>query len=285
MIDDLDEALRELLIREMPINDNEVEISFDQPTRDWASRLSRPTINIFMLDIRENNKLRTQHPYFGVDSNGGSATISQGAVRVDIHYMVTAWANDPSDEHRILGRLLMVLYRYRALPDDLNMGQLPVDDYEIIMRVAQHDQRDRRKDEIWSMLDNELRPVIDLACTIAIEPFEAWTVPLVTETEVSFGQFAPIRSGESLGMVSEGAVAQDQFYTVSGMVYGADAYDHFGVELLELAVPVTISPGGRYLIQNLRPGTYTVEVWTGEEEPVRQVIEVPSPSSEYDIHL
>jgi hypothetical protein len=60
MIDDLDEALRQLLIAELPIVSNEVDIAFEPPTRDWSARLSRPTLNLFMHDLRENNKLRTQ---------------------------------------------------------------------------------------------------------------------------------------------------------------------------------------------------------------------------------
>ena len=85
MIDDLDEALRDLLIREMPIANNEIDIAFDQPTRDWTSRLSRPTINIFLHDVRENNKLRTQQPYLGTSINSTTATMSVNPVRLDVH--------------------------------------------------------------------------------------------------------------------------------------------------------------------------------------------------------
>ena len=58
MIDDLDDALRDLLIREMPIKNNEIDISFGQPNKEWSSRLSRPTLNLYLHDIRENPTLR-----------------------------------------------------------------------------------------------------------------------------------------------------------------------------------------------------------------------------------
>src|SRR5690349_12541823 len=144
MIDELDDALRELLIRDMPINSNEVDIAFDIPTREWASRLSRPTLNLFMHDVRENNKLRTQQPYLNSSVSGSMATMSVSPVRLDVHYMVTAWANDPSDEHRLLGRMLMVLYRYKAMPEEFVNGSLDGSDYEILIKVAQYDQRDYR---------------------------------------------------------------------------------------------------------------------------------------------
>jgi hypothetical protein len=289
MIDELDDALRDLLIRDMPIANNEVDIAFDQPTREWASRLSRPTLNLFMHDIRENNKLRTQQPYLGSTTNGMMATMSASPVRLDVHYMVTAWANDPGDEHRLLGRMLMVLYRYKALPEEFEYGSLGSQEYDILMKVAQYDQRDIRR-EIWSMLDNEMRPIVDLTLTLAIEPFAEWSVPLVRETQISFAQMDPFglstgSGGSGDNFNSNGMVIGDQFYSVAGMVHTPYPLDHLSVQLLELAVPVTVAPNGRYSIMNLRAGTYTLEVWTGQDAPTQHTIEVPSNPAEYDIYL
>lgn len=299
MIDELDEALRELLIREMPISANEIDISFQQPTREWASRLSRPTLNLFMHDLRENNKLRTQQPYLGGSMGASMASVSPNAVRLDVHYMITAWANDASDEHRLMGRLLMVLYRFKNFPDELLAHELIDDEYEVWLKVAQYDQRDIRRD-IWSMLDNEMRPIIDLTLTVAFQPHDEWSVPLVRETEIAFGTFG---AGTGAGMAAGGGTfgvygengggsdaysfnPQDRFYTVAGTVYGGDGLDGFGhlsIMVLEIAVPVTISPNGRYFIQNLREGVYTLEVYTGEGDPVQHSISVPS--GDYDIQL
>jgi hypothetical protein len=285
MIDDLDDALRDLLIRDMPISNNEIDIAFDQPTREWASRLSRPTLNLFMHDVRENNKLRTQQPYLSSSVSGVSATMGIAPVRLDVHYMVTAWANDPSDEHRLLGRMLMVLYRYKSLPEEFLYRNLAGQDYEILMKVAQYDQRDIRR-EIWSMLDNEMRPIVDLTMTLAVEPFSEWVVPLVRETQISFAQMDPFGLSNGSGNVnSNGMVIGDQFYSVTGMVHSTFPLEHLSVQLLELAVPVTVAPNGRYSILNLRAGTYTLEVWTGQGEPSHHPIEVPSNPAEYDIFL
>ena len=291
MIDDFDEALRDLLIRDMPISSNEVDIAFDQPTRDWASRLSRPTLNLFLHDVRENNKLRTQQPYVGTSVSGTMATMSASPLRLDVHYMVTAWANDPGDEHRLLARTLMVLYRYKALPDEFQYGQLAGQDYEILLKVAQYDQRDLRR-EIWSMLDNVMRPIVDLTITLAIEPFADWTVPLVRQTQIGFGQMDPygLSNGRDNGNgrgngFDNSMVFGDQFYSVTGMVHSTFPLEHLSVQLLELAVPVTVAPNGRYSILNLRAGTYTLEVWTGEGTPTQHSIVIPSAPAEYDIYL
>jgi hypothetical protein len=296
MIDELDEALRELLIRELPITANEIDISFQQPTREWASRLSRPTINLFMHDVRENNKLRTQQPYVDAAIGADAATMSPRAVRMDVHYMITSWANDPGDEHRLMGRLLMVLYRYKNFPEEFLIGELLDQEYDIWLKVAQYDQRDIRRD-IWSMLDNEMRPIIDLTLTLAFRPYEDWSVPLVQETEIAFGTYSYGGAGGGFGAGfqtglngmggDEGMFSvQNRFYTVAGTVYGGgglDGFGHLSIMVLEIAVPVTTSPNGRYIIQNLREGLYTLEVWTGEGEPVQHQISVPS--GDYDIHL
>jgi hypothetical protein len=287
MIDDLDEALRQLLIAELPIVSNEVDIAFEPPTRDWSARLSRPTLNLFMHDLRENNKLRTQQPYLGVSKSGNSATISPNSVRLDVHYMATAWANDPSDEHRLLTRALMVFYRYQVLPEQYLSGQLESQDYDIWLKIAQYDQRDLRR-EIWSVLDNVMRPIVDLTITLAIEPHEEWTVPLVRETSLGFGQFSSqnLSSTADFGGGSSFTFAtNDQFYTVSGLVQSGEPLRHLSVQLLEIAVPVTIYPSGHYVVQNLRAGDYTLLVSTGEGEPTMHSITVPSSPSEYDIFL
>jgi hypothetical protein len=285
MIDDLDEALRDLLVRDLPITANEVDIAFDQPTREWASRLSRPTINLFMHDVRENNKLRTQQPYLNSAASGTMATMSVNPVRLDVHYMATVWANDPADEHRLLSRVLMVLYRYKALPDEFRYGALADQEYDILAKVAQYDQRDFRR-EIWSMLDNEMRPIVDLTFTIAIEPFGEWTVPLVRQTEISFGQMDPFGlNGNSSGNLnSNGLVISDQFYSVMGMIHGS-SLESLSVRLMDSALPVIVDASGHYSILGVRPGTYTLEVASAESGFSQHTIEVPSNPAEYDIYL
>ena len=68
MLADLDETIRRLLVDELPVKNGEIEISFDQPRRDWSSRISKPTISIFMYDVRENNVLR-RHQWERMNGN------------------------------------------------------------------------------------------------------------------------------------------------------------------------------------------------------------------------
>ena len=105
------------------------------------------------------------------------------------------------------------------------------------------------------------------------------------ETEIGFGQLSPSNLNDTSSGFSAGRFGSDRFYAVSGTIYSSEPFDHLSVQLVELAVPVTVAPNGRYIIQNLREGSYTVEVWTGHGDPSQHPIVVPSPPSEYDIQL
>ncbi len=187
MIDGLDDALREFLTLEMPIHDNEIEISFEQPRRDWAARLSRPTINMFLRDIRENSLLRSPQPALQSNNSGNIATIGRHPVRVDLFYMVTAWAKDPVDEHRMLGRVLSALFRYRAIPDEVLERHVTGQEAGVRLQLAQYDSQESPKD-LWGVLDNELRPAIDIVATVSVQPFTDTTAPVVRGLEVTYKQ-------------------------------------------------------------------------------------------------
>ena len=115
MIDDLDDALRDLLIREMPIKNHEIDISFGQPNKEWSSRLSRPTLNLYLHDIRENPTLRRDQNFSELERRPDSVVQRRPPHRIALHYLVTAWATAPEDEHRMLARALLALLRYPGI--------------------------------------------------------------------------------------------------------------------------------------------------------------------------
>ena len=188
MIDELDEVLRQLLIREIPIKNGEVDIQFDQPKREWSARVSRPTLNIFLYDIRENQKLRQTQPMWETERDlNGNATQHRKPVRLDLYYMLTAWATETEDEHRLLSRALMVLFRYANLPEELLTENLKTQTKQITVMAAQYNELNNATD-MWSVLDNEMRPAIAMVITLSIDPYTPLTVPLVRTRELRVGQ-------------------------------------------------------------------------------------------------
>lgn len=278
MISDLDDVLRELLIRELPVKNGEVDLTFDQPRREWSARLSRPTLNLFLHDVRENTLLR--HQEWQVERNGnGSVTKRRSPVRVDLHYMITAWATEPEDEHRLLSRVLMALFRFPQLPDDLLPDSLKNQPVPIPLKVAEQEAL-RNAADLWGVLDNELRPAVACQITLALNPYAPVTGPLVRTRELRFGQAAELPERERL---AEPAKAE-RLWAVGGALYG-EALPKEGVRLflVERGLSVPVDPDGRFTIGNLEAGDYTLEVQAEGRRPRRRKLTVPA--SDYDVKL
>jgi len=198
MIADLDETIRQLLIAEIPIKNGEVEISFEQPRRENSARWNRPTIDLFLYDVRENNVLREQQWETVKLKNGGSdnkAYTKRTPVRLDCFYMLTTWAAEPEDEHRLLSRCLLTLFRFPVLPETFLVGSLQSPVFEIQARIASHDKLTNPA-EIWASLDNEMRPSVSYLVTLALDP---WKGELSQENIV-----LDYRVRSQLQMVSQG---------------------------------------------------------------------------------
>ena len=281
MIEDLDEALRRLLIREMPIKGGEIDIQFNQPKREWSARLSRPTLNLFLYDVRENLKLRHTTQGWDVERHSdGTVTQRRRPFRADLHYLITAWATEPDDEHRLLARTLMALFRVPEMPADLLPESLIDQPAPIAIKAAQYDTAQNMTD-VWSSLDNELRPALACLVTVALNPYQPITGPLVRTRELRFGQAQAPGLAQEL-LKSAGA---DAYWTIGGTLHSRQPLhpEKVRLTLVERGVSVEIKPEGRFAIGNLEAGDYTLEFVAEDGAPRRYPIKVPSP--DYDLEV
>jgi uncharacterized protein DUF4255 len=97
-------------------------IYFLTPDNEFPGPNSLPAINLFLFSIQENRDLRNTSRA-AQRSSAGSVTLPKAPVRVDCHYLVTAYSNlsntspqSPFDEHQILGETMRVLFRYPDIP-------------------------------------------------------------------------------------------------------------------------------------------------------------------------
>ncbi len=267
MIDDLDDALRELLIREMPIKDNEIDISFGQPTKDWSSRLSRPTLNLYLHDLRENPALRRDQNFAELERRPDSVVQRRRGFRVDLHYLVTAWATAPEDEHRMLARALLALLRNQELPADLLPEGLQDQPAPIALKIAQRESLEKPSD-FWSVLDNQQRPGITFVATLAFNPFAPVVKPLTRQAEYKYAQ--PDQD--------DGA---DGYLSIKGTVVSKRPLKNLKVLLLERGVQAEVHENGEYGIRNIKPGDYTLEITAEGLKAKKHKLKVPAPS--YDV--
>ena len=114
MIHEVDSALRALIDRETGIRD--VEVVFDAPTRDWASRRTTPTVDVYLYDIREDMR-RRERGVLNEYNEDQSRIIGRHLPprHFQLSYLVTAWTQRPEDEHWLLSALLATFLRYDAM--------------------------------------------------------------------------------------------------------------------------------------------------------------------------
>ncbi len=279
MIDDLDETLRQLLIRELPIKNREIDISFDQPKREWSAKLSRPTLNLFLYDLRENTRLRQTTQEWEVRRLANGTTEKRRRVtRIDLHYIITAWATEAEDEHRLLGRTTMALLRSPQMPEDLLPDSLKEQPAPISLHVAQSDGLDKPTD-LWNVLDNQMRPAITCIVTVSMDPYTPLIGGIVRTREIRFGQLAEpaaeqkrLDQGESL-----------TYWTIGGRVRSKKPLNHPRVTIVERGLDVPLHADGTFTIGHLQAGAYTLEIAADGRETSRHKVAVPSP--DYEIVL
>lgn len=187
MINDLDESIKQLLIKKVPLKPSEVDISFQIPNREWTASVSKPTVNLYLYDIRENYELRAYE--WNVERNNDrTATKRQAPLRIDLSYLVTAWTNDVGDEHRLLWRVLATMSRHPSLPEELLQGKLKEQELEIRTSTAQPDGFFKNPADFWSALDNQIKPSINYLVTLPLDLEMMETAPVVLEKELRMKQ-------------------------------------------------------------------------------------------------
>ncbi len=188
MIHDLDESLRKLIKRDA-LNGTDVEVVFDAPTKDWATRRNTPTLDVYLYDIREDLKWKA---FGSVDLRGpdGFVTAREGPPRYfKFSYLITAWTQRPEDEHRLLSAVLFAFLRSDVLPKELLTGTLAAQGGPVRISIALPPPEDRPLSDIWSALGGELKPSLDLVALVAVDARRAKEVgpPVLEEPRIAIG--------------------------------------------------------------------------------------------------
>lgn len=274
MFSDVDESLRELLTADLPIVGGEVDIAFDRPTREWSGRLSKPTINLFLADIRERADFRFSEQTTERNDGNGTGSRRFPARRFELLYMLTAWTKEPADEHRILARSLRTILRFDRLPPEAKRGEVVESPYEIYLRNLPPDSVMKPVD-LWGVLDNDARPSLAWAVTVPVETDRIVTSPLVTEQELRFGK------------VGESEEAPETRPRVAGLVHRRgnplEPISEALLTLVGVGTSVRTDTDGRFVFDRLGRGTYQVRVEAVGLPAAEGSIDVPS--NEYRIEV
>lgn len=298
MIPELDAMLRELMVSRIPLA-SDAQVSFRPPDDDWRTEvfnLQQMALNFYLVDLRENRKLRSNE-LVRVGEQLGQVIYQLAPARVDCHYLITAWspvqpgpALEPTiDEHQLLYQTMAVLMNnlplnpirvygegnpiLNTLPElftrDLPTQVLPVEGF-------------LKQPEFWGTMgqDHRWRPAIYLIVTLPL----ALAIPPAGPIVVS-----PVASLERNDRPGE----PDHFYFIGGRVIDAtlnppqplaDAWVQLSDTNANRLGATRTNAQGQFIFRVSVPGEYRLE-WRAEGRPAppaRDVI-VPSATGEYDL--
>jgi hypothetical protein len=163
----VDRALEQFFRDAVPLPENAVEVSFNAPDRTWGAAVSRPTVNIFLWEVARNPGFA----HTGLLERAGAAGRVErrpSSPVVDLHYLVTAWTSEPSDEHQLLGSILRCVLANAFLPAQYLPEQL-AGNGRVPVALATHEKR--RPGEFWSAIDGRLKPGIEVEVTLPLDVF------------------------------------------------------------------------------------------------------------------
>ncbi len=275
MIQSLDETIKRLLIDKTPLDPREVEISFEVPKRDWAAGLTRPTINLYLYDIRENLTLKETQQGWLVERDlaKGTSVKRRAPLRVDVSYLITAWTRAVEDEHSLLWHVLATLFQYPELPPDFLQGQLKGEPTPIPTEVARVDGALKNAADFWTALDNQLKPSLHYQVTLPLDVARLKVVsgpPVRLKITRILDRHEPARQEEMHLRAGIGGVVA---VAGSGKDGTEEAVGGATVSLVEAGRQVLSDTAGFYRFTNLDKGNYTIKIEKGGFETVETKVE------------
>ena len=309
MIRFLDQLLRDLFVGSIAELADESQVGFRPPDDDWIAYVNTLTVDgapanalsVYLIELRENRVLRSNELVRAV--SGGMVGETRAPMRLDCHYLVTAWSSaqvspavEPSwDEHALLYDAASVLALHdpiepAAIYGPTGLGAWPVGfpealrDAELPVAFVPMEGFPKYA-EFWGTMgsSHRWRPAIQLVVTLPILWSERSAGAEVTT------RLLDLRTGDP-------AVPADLGLRIGGHVLDALAPAADGSPSLVAEAWVTLEmasgkrmalartdAAGRFQLGELRPGTYRLRARTsGHADVVRDVV-VPSESGEYDL--
>jgi hypothetical protein len=257
-IADLDEALRKLLKRELGRHGfDAVEIAFEAPAREWSGKLTGPTVDLFLYDVRQASEGGTST--VAEHRGNGTGTMVAPSLRLELTYAVTAWTTAVEDEHRLLSQVLAVLFSYSNLPAELLTAS-------ILSSTTKVGRPREEKADFWNAVGGQYKASID------------YVVNLTVESGVTIVRGPEVRTRTMRLRQSDGSAATlEELHGFGGTIVDADdnPVGNAWVVLPELGQWVASETNGRFRFARVRAGTHRVEVRSIDGRTADATVTVP----------
>jgi hypothetical protein len=261
-IADLDEALRTLLKRELDKHGFEgVEIAFDAPSKEWSGKLTGPTVDLFLYDMREALDRAAATP--AERRSNGTAVISNPPLQLELTYAVTAWTKAVQDEHRLLSQVLAVLYSYSDIPSEViaeNAGTT-------LARAETSVGRPREeKADFWTSVGGQYKASID------------YVVQILIESGATFVRGPEVRTTTIRTLQADGPRSTlEELHRIGGTVTNEEGTLLTGawVALPDAGRWAATDADGRFTFARVAPGKHQVVARTADGAEAKGTITVP----------
>jgi len=136
---------------------------------------------------------------------------------------------------------------------------------------------------VWSSLDNEIRPSVSYIVTLALDPWQEVTGPVVRTLTFKAGQaFYP----ERLQKLQAGEEAINLVY-IGGTVHekGNSQKPFPGIQVAVKGTGMFAQSDGqgRFRLGGLLPGQYTLVAWMPDGKTIERPVKLPADDGDYDI--
>jgi hypothetical protein len=266
MLNDIHNAIRQLVHTYGRIDPVDVDVKFDTPSDEWVTSLTRPTISMFLFDVQENTEKRETN--MQLVRGNGKAERRLPPRRIDLCYMVSALTADVEDEHELLWRALATLMKYREFPREVLSDSLKLLDTAITTRIAVQ-QESRQLLELWNSLGTKPHVGLSYVITAPLDLDVSTESPLVLTRTARYRRLA---HGDP-----------DVFTQIGGVVCNSS-----GQPIADAVIATSFSgeqtttdSAGQYRLRDVPSGKFKLTVL--RQSKVQKQIELSVPATSYDI--
>jgi hypothetical protein len=236
----IDESLESFFRATVPLNAVDVDVAFDAPDREWSAKLTRPTVSVFLWDIRRsatraNAGIRTVE-------HDGQVVRQSAPPMLELRYVVTAWTSDLGDERSLLAGLVRSLLAHGEVPREFIPQAL--DDLmapTIAMARSGEDHMD-----VFKALEGQLKPGINMVLTTEFD------------TGVLVPAGPPVREiGTAVGRIDGAGVVRRR---VAGEIVDADRRLAIGALVRSPTHATRVNALGQFLLNAAAGDEITVDI-------------------------
>ncbi|MBE2319168.1 DUF4255 domain-containing protein [Solirubrobacter sp. CPCC 204708] len=272
MLADLDETLRELLKDELERHGFEgVDIEFDAPSRDWSGQLSKPTVNLFLYDLREAENFRASE-WTPSSTGPGRRVDTRPPMVMECSYAVTAWTQAVEDEHRLLSQVLAILFAYSQLPQERLNGRLVngSQPWPIKGRIG---QSKGEKADFWSAVGGQYKVSLD------------YVVRLSVESGARKERGPEVRTQTIRTQMTDSPRTVLEMHRSTGRVRDKDGnpVPDVWVTLPDLGAWASSNPQGTFRFDRLPPGLHRLLARTADGREADALLEVPGAGADLEL--